>query len=376
MDINCIPDNPYLLLTPGPLSTTKTVRAAMLEDWCTWDEDYNKIVRNIRDRLTALSTGRADKYTAVLMQGSGTFCVESTIGSAVRENGKLLALSNGSYGSRIAQIAERLKIPLKIIEVPETSGFDADQLIRHLEADGEITHVAAVHCETTTGMLNDIAGIGNIVSEYGKVFIVDAMSSFGGIPIDLWELKIDFMISSANKCIQDVPGFGFVIAKRRKLEMCEGVARSVALDLFDQWRTMEQSHGKWRFTSPTHAVRAFFQALQELEEEGGVRKRFERYAKNQRILAAGMEKHGFMALLEKKFQSPIITSFLYPDSIAFDFQLFYQKLKSRGFVIYPGKTTKTDTFRIGSIGDVYEEDMVKLIEAVAAAVDDFNIGRC
>ena len=369
MDINHIPDNPYLLLTPGPLSTTKTVRAAMLEDWCTWDDDYNKIVQNIRDRLTALSTSRADEYTSVLMQGSGTFCVESTIGSVVRENGKLLALSNGAYGSRVAQIADRLKIPHKILKAPETSGFDTYQLISHLETDDDITHVAAVHCETTTGILNDIAEIGNIVSEYGKIFIVDAMSSFGGIPIDLWELKIDFMISSANKCIQGVPGFGFVIAKRYELEKCEDVARSVALDLFDQWRTMEQSCGKWRFTSPTHAVRAFFQALRELDEEGGVQKRFERYANNQRVLAAGMEKYGFKALLEKKFQSPIITSFLYPDSVAFDFQSFYQKLKSRGFVIYPGKTTKADTFRVGSIGDVHEEDMVKLIEAVADAVD-------
>ena len=198
---------------------------------------------------------------------------------------------------------------------------------------------------------------------HGKVLIVDAMSSFGGVPVDMAKLGIDFMISSANKCIQGVPGFGFILARRSLLERCKGVARSLSLDLYDQWETMEKGHGKWRFTSPTHVVRAFMQALKELDAEGGIAARYARYCENHRTLVEGMRSLGFKTLLPDEEQSPVITSFYYPTE-NFDFKDFYLKLKAKGFVIYPGKISQADTFRIGNIGDVFPADFVRLIEAV------------
>ncbi|MEJ8543764.1 2-aminoethylphosphonate--pyruvate transaminase [Brevibacillus borstelensis] len=362
------PDNPYLLLTPGPLSTSPSVRAAMLRDWCTWDDDYNQLVQNIRRRLVSLAAGASEGYTSVLMQGSGTFCVEAVISSAMPKDGKLLVLTNGAYGDRIAKIAAVHGIAAEHMDFPELEPVSPDRLAEKLEQDSAITHVAAVHCETTTGMLNPIEQIAGVVKRFGKVLIIDAMSSFGGIPLDAAALEADFLVSSANKCIQGVPGFGFVIAKTASLEACKGRGRSLSLDLFDQWETMEKHGGKWRFTSPTHTVRAFYQALVELEEEGGVEARYKRYAANQRLLVEGMEELGFACLLPARWQSPIITSFRYPDHPAFRFETFYERLKQAGFVIYPGKISQTETFRIGNIGEVYAEDIKRLLQAVRANI--------
>ncbi|MGB5616314.1 MAG: 2-aminoethylphosphonate--pyruvate transaminase [Desulfobacterales bacterium] len=364
MDPQFMPDNPYLLLTPGPLSTTKTVKSVMLRDWCTWDDDYNTIVERIRRCLVRLGS-EPDEYTAVPMQGSGTFCVEATVTTAVPRNGKLLVLANGAYGRRIAEIARRCGIAHEVQDSGELAPPDPDRLEAALKADGAITHVVVVHCETTTGMLNPVQGIGSIVKDHGRLFIVDAMSSFGGIPMDLKTMGVDYLVSSANKCIQGVPGFGFVIAKKDVLTKTRGQARSLSLDLYDQWRTMEDHHGKWRFTSPTHVVRAFFQALFELEQEGGITARYSRYCTNHRILVEGMQRLSFQPLLSMELQSPIITAFLNPTHAAWNFNRFYADLKARGFVIYPGKVTDSDTFRIGTIGDVHAEDMVRLIDAVA-----------
>ncbi len=363
MDTDRLPDNPYLLLTPGPLSTSKRVKAAMLRDWCTWDEDFNTIVEEIRRRLVALATP-APGYTAVLLQGSGTFCVEAVVTTAVPDRGKLLVLTNGAYGRRIAQIAQRCRVPCETLESGEVDPPDPEHLRRVLEANPAISHVAAVHCETTTGMLNPAAAVGAVVKAAGRIYILDAMSSFGGIPMDMAEMGADFLVSSANKCIQGVPGFGFVIAKRAVLAQTRGQARSLSLDLYDQWRTMEDGHGKWRFTSPTHVVRAFFQALEELAEEGGVAARHRRYCENHRILTAGMQGMGFQALLPAALQSPIITTFLCPPRPAWQFKRFYEDLKTKGFVIYPGKVTDRDTFRIGTIGDVHPADVQRLIAAI------------
>ncbi|WP_431809765.1 2-aminoethylphosphonate--pyruvate transaminase [Brevibacillus agri] len=359
-------DNPYLLLTPGPLSTSRTVREAMLRDWCTWDRDYNELVQSIRQLLVRLATAQTDDYTSVLMQGSGTFCVEAVISSAVPADGKLLVLTNGAYGDRIVEMARVHGIATEVIDFGELAPVDAAATERALVADAAITHVAVVHSETTTGLLNPIAEIGVAVKKHGKVFIVDAMSSFGGIPLDVAELSIDFLISSANKCIQGVPGFGFVIAKTSELRKCAGIARTLSLDLYGQWKTMEEQNGKWRYTSPTHVVRAFYQALSELVAEGGVAKRHERYKRNQEILAAGMERLGLRVLLPKESQSPFITSFYYPESEAFSFAELYDRLKQAGFVIYPGKISQADTFRIGNIGEVYPADMERLLAAVEA----------
>ncbi|HBB06184.1 MAG TPA: 2-aminoethylphosphonate--pyruvate transaminase [Bacteroides sp.] len=355
---------PYLLLTPGPLTTSETVKEAMMSDWCTWDEDYNVgIVEKIRKELVTLATSRPEDYTAVLMQGSGTFCVESTLGTAIRPTDHLLIAANGAYGNRMGVIATYYGIQHHVLKFEETQPVDPKAIDTYLNEHPEVTHVSVVHCETTTGVLNPLAAVAEVVKRHGKTFIVDAMSSFGGVPIDMAAPGIDFLISSANKCIQGVPGFGFVIARRSLLEQCKGVARSLSLDLYDQWDTMEKGHGKWRFTSPTHVVRAFMQALNELKAEGGIEARHARYCENHRVLVEGMRSLGFRTLLPDEEQSPVITSFYYPEA-GFDFKAFYLKLKERGFVIYPGKISQADTFRIGNIGDVFPDDFRRLVEAI------------
>lgn len=363
MDLMHIPDNPYLLLTPGPLSTSKGVRAAMFRDWCTWDKDYNDIVQDIRRRITALAS-KEPGFTSVLMQGSGTFSVEATVGSVMPDNGKLLVLANGHYGQRIAKIAACLKLDHVVLDFGETEPVDPDQAAMAMDKDSAITHVAVVHCETTTGMLNPVTDIGRVVRQRGKVFIVDAMSSFGGLPLDMVEMEADFLVSSANKCIQGVPGFGFAIARRDRLEECAGRARSLSLNLHSQWREMEDKGGKWRFTSPTHVVRAFAQALNELDQEGGVPARHARYAANHQILVQGMRALGFETLLPDELQAPIITAFYSPKHPNFDFMEFYARLKTRGFVVYPGKITGADTFRVGNIGHLFPEDVRALLQTV------------
>ena len=351
-------------MTPGPLTTTETVKSAMMSDWCTWDKDYNEgIVEVIRRELVGLVTSRPEEYTAVLMQGSGTFCVEATLGSVVRPDDHLLVAANGAYGKRMGTIAEYYKLNCHVMRFEETEAVDPKVIDEYLTAHPEVTHVSVVHCETTTGVLNPLAEIAAVVKRHGKVLIVDAMSSFGGVPVDMAALGIDFMISSANKCIQGVPGFGFIIARRSLLEQCKGVARSLSLDIYDQWETMEKGHGKWRFTSPTHVVRAFMQALTELKEEGGIAARYARYRENHRTLVEGMRSLGYRTLLPDEWQSPVITSFYYPTA-DFDFNTFYQKLKAKGFVIYPGKISQADTFRIGNIGDVHPDDFRRLVDTI------------
>ncbi len=356
--------NKYLLLTPGPLSTSETVKNAMLKDWCTWDDDYNiNIVQAIRAKIVAIASSSTD-YTSVLMQGSGTASVESALGSLISKNHKLLIINNGAYGKRIAEIADYLNLNATVLNLNETELPNPIDVENKLKEDNAITHIAMVHCETTTGMLNPISDIGVLAKQYNKTFIVDAMSSFGGIELDIANLHIDVLISSANKCIQGVPGFGFVIVKKTIIENSQGIARSLSLDLYSQWRTMEAHNGKWRFTSPTHVVRAFYQALIELEQEGGVKARFKRYKANQELLVAGMQALGFKPLLPIELHSPIITSFYSPTNTRYNFDLFYTALKEQGFVIYPGKVSNADCFRIGNIGEVYADDISRLLQAV------------
>ena len=355
---------PYILLTPSPLTTSQTVKEAMLTDWCTWDEDYNlHIVEEIRKSLVSLATQHTGDYTSILLQGSGTYCVEAVIGSVIKPGDKLLILSNGAYGDRMGNIAEYHGISYDMLAFDETEQVSVSYVDDYLSHNAEITHVAVVHCETTTGVLNPLKEIAHLVKMHGKKLIVDAMSSFGGVPLDVHELGIDFLISSANKCIQGVPGFGFIIARCSELLHCKGVSKSLSLDIYDQWEAMEKGHGKWRFTSPTHVVRAFKQAMDELAEEGGVEVRHNRYCENHRVLVDGMRSLGFQTLLPDEIQSPVITSFLYPH-VDFNFKAFYTQLKERGFVIYPGKISQADTFRIGNIGDVHPEDFRQLIEII------------
>jgi len=357
--------NQYLLLTPGPLTTSPTVKDAMQKDWCTWDDDYNKhVVQQIRQKLVKLAT-KSNNYTSVLMQGSGTSSVESVIGSLIKPKDKLLVIDNGAYGKRIAQIAQYLNIEYTLLSFKETQIPDLLQIQNVLEQDNTITHVAMVHCETTTGILNPVASIAELVKSYDKTFILDAMSSFGGIEMDIADLGVDILISSANKCIQGVPGFGFIILKQNIIKNAKGIARSLSLDLYDQWQTMEQHNGKWRFTSPTHVVRAFYQALLELEQEGGIKARQARYTQSQNLLILGMKSLGFNCLIPLEYQSPIISCFNSPAHPDYDFSTFYHSLKQQGFVIYPGKVSDADCFRIGNIGEIYPDDISRLIDVIS-----------
>ena len=369
-------DTQYLLLTPGPLSTTRTVRSAMMQEYSTWDVDYNSIVEFIRMRLVRLAV-RDDvnlgAYTSVLMPGSGTFSVEAVIGSVVPVDGKLLVLNNGAYGARITTIARMLGIETVELDQAETESTDLDQAEDILAGNPAITHVAMVHCETTTGMLNPAEDVGAMVRRHGREFILDAMSSFGGIPMSMESTGAHYLISSANKCIQGVPGFGFVVADRASLESSKGRARSHSLDLHDQWHEMETMGGKWRFTSPTHVVNAFARALDELESEGGVKARHARYVANQKTMVEGMRALGFRTLIGDEIQSPIITSFHYPEADGFEFQKFYDALKARRFVIYPGKVSNAQCFRIGSIGDVHPEDMTQLVAKVGEVLEEIGV---
>ena len=364
----CIPDNDYILLTPGPLTTSKRVKSAMLKDLCTWDADFNDMVQLIRRELVGIAAHDKDKYTCILLQGSGTFAVEAVLTTAVPDSGKLLVLANGAYGKRIADIASCIGIDYLLSSQSETLPLDPVALKFALERHPEITHVAFVHCETTTGLLNPLAELSGIVKDAGKTLVVDAMSSFAGIPMDIGRLGIDYLISSSNKCIQGVPGAAFVICRRDEIKRCSGNSRSLALDLYSQWNTMEEMPGKWRFTAPTHVIRALMEAILELEEEGGVAARHSRYIDNQECLVDGMEHLGFYTVLDRKHQSPVITSFFYPERETFDFRKLYGILKENGFIIYPGKLTELDTFRIGSIGHIDRADVLRLLEVIAGNI--------
>ncbi len=349
----------YKLLTPGPLTTSRTVKEEMMVDHCTWDNDYKQITQKIRAELLELAHVSPEEYTAVLMQGSGTFGVESAITSSVGKDGKVLILSNGAYGERQEDICRHAGINYRIQKFPYYETPDAAVVEQILQEDPDITHVSMVHSETTSGILNDIESVARVVKAAGKVFIVDAMSSFAGVEIPVADWGIDFIISSANKCIQGVPGFSFIICRLDELMKCEGKAVSLSLDLYDQWKGMFD--GKWRFTSPTHVVLAFAKAIEEMKEEGGIPARSKRYADNQKLLVSEMAKLGYKTYIDEAHQGPIITTFFYPENCNYTFKEMYEYIKARGYAIYPGKVTEAETFRIGNIGEIYREDIEKLI---------------
>jgi 2-aminoethylphosphonate-pyruvate transaminase len=361
-----------LLFTPGPLTTSDAVKQAMLHDLGSRDTAFIELIRKIRRRL--LQLGRVDDgaYEAVLMQGSGTFAVESVISSIVPRGGKLLVAINGAYGRRMAQIAKTLAIDTETIAFSEAQPIAPGEIERALVGDQSITHVGIIHCETTTGMLNPVEELGRVARRAQRTLIVDAMSSFAGVPMDLQSWGIDLLVSSANKCIQGVPGFGFVLARRDLLVEAEGRARSVSLDLVSQWSGLE-TDGQFRFTPPTHALLAFWQALEELEEEGGTSGRASRYAENAKILVEGMEKLGFEPYLAPPHRSHIITAFRYLGHPNFDFKEFYQSLNEKGFVIYPGKLTDTACFRIGTIGHIFPRDVRALLVAIQRSLAEMRI---
>lgn len=358
------------LFTPGPLTTSATVKHAMLRDLGSRDAEFVGTVAQIRERLLQLaSISRDARWEAILIQGSGTFAIESVISSVIPSDGKLLVAINGAYGERAAEIAAKHGIKVVLVRSPEDQPLDLAGV--RANSDG-VTHVFAVHCETTTGVLNPIADIGTLARERGATFIVDAMSSFGGVPIDVEAAQADYLISSANKCIEGVPGFAFVLARRDVLLTSEGYARSVSLDLVAQWRGLE-ANGQFRFTPPTHAILAFHEALRELDDEGGIVGRNTRYRANQNTLVDGMRDMRFRELVAPEHQSPIITTFHYPTHPRFAFDTFYQRLSDKGFVIYPGKLSQADCFRIGTIGRIFPADVEGLLAAIRGTLDQMGV---
>ena len=359
-----------LLFTPGPLTTSATVKAAMQRDIGSRDSDFIELVAGIRAELLRLAgVSKETGFETVLLQGSGTFGLESVISSVLPREGRLVILANGAYGERMSAIAERLGISTRLRRWPENESPHPATVRRLLEEEPAATHVAIVHCETTTGILNPLEEIAAMVKERGCEFIVDAMSSFGAVPLDLSKLRIDYLISTPNKCLQGVPGFCFVIARRAALEATKGRARSLSLDLLAQWEGLEHN-GQFRFTPPTHVLLAFSQALEELRKEGEISARAARYRANHLTLQAGMRALGFVEYLPEKSQSDIITAFNYPKNRNFCFETFYRSLRTRGFVIYPGKVSQADSFRIGTIGQITEEDVTSLVAAIGQLLDE------
>jgi len=355
------------LFTPGPLTTSLTVKKAMLYDLGSRDDDFLDIVKDVRNRLTKLACHRSNQvndYTTVLMQGSGTFSVESVINTCIPKRdpyAKFLVLINGKYAERMKKIAEKAEIVVESIDYSELDKINLDDLKVTLEKDKNIKYVGMIHHETSTGQLNNISEVGNYLKDKNITFIVDSMSAFGAVDFDIQESNVDFLVSSANKCIEGVPGFAFAICNREKLKNST-FATSLSLDLLDQWNNLEKS-GQFRFTPPTHIILAFHKALIEYEDEGGLVGRMSRYKENYNHLQEGMINLGFKSFLPLELQGYFITSFLYPED-NFNFNEFYEYLKSHGLVIYPGKTTDIPSFRIGNIGKLYLKDINNLLDKV------------
>jgi 2-aminoethylphosphonate-pyruvate transaminase len=359
------------LFTPGPLTTSPTVKEATLHDLGSRDEGFITVVRRVRAQLLALAGADPAEHAAIPVQGSGTFGVEAVLGSAIPADGKLLVLENGVYGARIAEIARVLGIPAQRLSSPEHLPIEAGAVTAAL-ADPALTHVAIVHSETTTGLVNPLEPIAAAVRARGRSLIIDAMSSFGALPLDVRALGADFMVSSPNKCLQGLPGFAFVIARRSALEARRGQARSLSLDLLAQLEGLDRT-GQFRFTPPVQALLALDRALTELADEGGPGARLARYRENHRTLLAGLGRLGFRAFLAPEHQGPIITSFQYPADRRFRFEDFYERLGRRGFVIYPGKLSRADCFRIGTIGHLFPADVVALVDAVASVLGELEL---
>jgi len=363
-------DMPYLL-TPGPLTTSRTVKAAMLADWGSRDIEFRRLVGEIRKGLLVLANAD-ESYECVIVQGSGTFAIEASLGAfCPKAEGKTLVVANGAYGDRAAAILTRLGRPVTKLDKGDSAAPTPQEVARALEADPAISHVWVIHCETTSGIVNPIAAIAREVKARGKVFMVDAMSSFGALPLDMKD-GLDVMVSSSNKCIEGVPGFSYVLVKRDMLVASKGMSHSVVLDLYEQWTGLE-ANGQFRFTPPTHALVAFHQAMKEHADEGGVEARGNRYRRNAELLIRGMRAMGFSTLLSDGEAGPIIQTFLTPRDPNFDFEQFYEELRIRGFAIYPGKLTKRPSFRIGTIGKVDEKVMTGVLTAIREVLADMNV---
>jgi len=362
---------PYLL-TPGPLTTSYAVKQAMLRDWGSWDGDFRAMTAEMRRRLLALTGDKNDEFDCVPMQGSGTFAVEAMLGSFLPRDSKTLVLVNGAYGQRIAQTLDYLGRAHTVIDKGDYMPPRGTEVAAALDADPAITHVITVHCETSSGILNPVHEISETVYAKGRKLLIDSMSAFGAISLDVNEIRYEAMVSSANKCIEGVPGFGFIIARKSELEAAKGRSHSLSLDVHAQWAHLIKT-GQWRYTPPTHVVAAFLVALRQHEVEGGVAGRGARYANNRDVMVAGMRELGFETLLKDRWLSPIIVTFFNPAHPDFSFNRFYELMKDKGFIIYPGKLTVVDSFRVGCIGRMDEHVMRRVVKAARESLREMGV---
>jgi 2-aminoethylphosphonate-pyruvate transaminase len=362
-----------LLLTPGPLTTSASVKQAMVHDWGSRDAGFIAINKMVLEKIVELA-GAEGTHVTVPVQGSGTFAVEAMITTFVPKSGKLLVLINGAYGQRARKIAEIAGRAVVVHETPEDRPPDLAALDALLSADPAITHVFAVHCETTSGILNPIDGVARLAAGHGRRLLVDSMSAFGAIEIDARKVPYDALAASSNKCLEGVPGLGFVVCRKTALAECKGNATTLVLDLFDQADGFAKT-GQYRFTPPIHVIVALGKAIEEHAAEGGVAGRGKRYRDNARVLIDGMRAMGFRTLLGEKLQAPIIITFHMPSDPKFVFQRFYDGLKDRGYVIYPGKLTVADSFRMGCIGRLYPKDMKGALDAVRDVLEDMRVSN-
>ncbi len=364
---------PYLL-TPGPLTTATSTKQEMLRDWGSWDVDFRAMTAEMRQPLLAMTNADAGEYDCVPMQGRGTFVVEAMLSSLLPKDSKTLVLINGAYGQRIAETLEYLGRDYIIIDKGDYMPPRAGEVAVAMQNDAKITHVVVVHCETSSGILNPIDEISQAVYANGGKLLIDSMSAFGAIPLEVGKPRYEAIVSSANKCIEGVPGFGFIIAKKSELEAAKGRSHSLSLDLHAQWVHMNKT-GQWRFTPPTHVVAAFMEALRLHAEEGGVAARGNRYVRNRDVMVEGMRDLGFETLLKDRWLSPIIVTFFNPADPKFKFQTFYDLMKQKGFIIYPGKLTAVDSFRIGCIGHMDEHVMQRVVDAAGESLKDMGVER-
>lgn len=362
---------PYLL-TPGPLTTAYAVKEAMLRDWGSWDGDFRAMTAELRRHLLELAGDTAGEFDCVPMQGSGTFAVEAMLGSLLPRDGKALVLINGAYGQRIAQTLDYLGRAYAAIDKGDYMPPRGAEVAAAIDADPAISHVVVVHCETSSGILNPVKEISEAVYARGRKLLLDSMSAFGAVPAGIGDLRYEAIVSSANKCIEGVPGFGFVIARKSELEAAAGRSHSLSLDVHAQWATMNKT-GQWRYTPPTHVVAAFLEALRLHRAEGGVAGRGARYARNRDVMVAGMRELGFETLLQDRWLSPIIVTFFNPAHENFRFERFYALMKEKGFIIYPGKLTVVDSFRVGCIGRMDERVMRRVVEAARQSLAEMGV---
>ncbi len=360
-----------ILLTPGPLTTSLPTKAAMLRDWGSWDASFNAVTAGVRRKLLAIVHGE-ETHVCVPMQGSGTFSVEAAVNTLVPRDGHVLVLINGAYGTRLAKLTRMMGRRLSTFETPEDVPTTPQDVDRLLAADPSITHVGLIHCETSTGILNPLPEIAAVVARHGRSLIVDAMSSFAALPIDARSVPFDALIAASGKCVEGPPGMGFVFVRRAVLEQCAGRSTSLALDLHDQWTYMEKTT-QWRFTPPTHIVVALDAALDQLGAEGGQPARLARYAKNCETLVGGMAELGFRVFLEPGIQAPIIVTFHAPADPNYEFKPFYDCVRDKGFVLYPGKLTQVETFRVGCIGAIGPDEMRHAVNAVRDTLAQMGI---